>query len=97
MSLSLIVITVIGAVLCAIYLRSFYAVIQKAARERFEPVSAEDDRFTGSLVGAIGALIASIILTMSYGFAPVFLYVGPIVCLLIPVALTYCMMEELKS
>lgn len=97
MLLSLIVTTVIGVVLCVVYLRSLYAVIQKAARERFEPASAEDDRFTGSLVGAIGALVASILLTMSYGIAPAFLYVGPIVCLLIPVALTYCMMEELKS
>ncbi len=95
--MAFIVTTVIGVVLCAVYLRYFYAVLQKSARERFEPPPAEDDRFTGSLIGAIGALIASIILTMCYGFAPVCLYVGPIVCLIIPVALTYCMREELKS
>ena len=97
MSLSLITTTVVGIVLCVVYLRDLYAVLQKSARERFEPPPAEDDRFRRSLVGAIGALIASIVLTMCYGFSPEFLYVGPIVCLLIPVALIYCMREELKS
>ncbi|CAN7311059.1 hypothetical protein LJR034_001501 [Caballeronia sp. LjRoot34] len=88
---------IVGIVIAAFYLRYMWRALSKASRDRYLADDGIDDRYGHSLLGALIALGASIFLVCAYGFAPVFLYLGPLACLLSPVAIIYCFSEELKD
>lgn len=87
----------VGAAIAAVYLKYMWQALSKASRDRYRADDGADDRYGHSLIGALVALGASILLVCAYGFAPVFLYLGPLACLLSPVAIIYCFTEELKD
>jgi len=55
------------------------------------------DTYSGSLAGAGISVVLSSIAISLYGLGPAFLYLGPLAALLSPIAVTFCLREELNG
>ena len=87
----------VGAVIAYFYVRYMWAALQKAVRTRDESAERQVDRYRYSLTGAVISVIVSAALIAFYGVGPALLHLGPVLALLSPIAVTYCLREELVS
>ena len=87
----------VGLVISAAYLIAMAKALKKAADTIDVPEPDGVDAFSYSFVGAIVAVIASSVAIVCYGLAPWLLYVGVILALLSPIAVTYTLYRELKD
>lgn len=87
----------IGLVISAAYLLAMGLALRKAAATIDEPEVDGVDAFSYSFAGAIVAVIASSLAIISYGWSSSFLYVGVVLALLSPIAVTYTLFRELRD
>jgi hypothetical protein len=88
---------VVGAVIGLFYLRSMWLALRRAAATRDDPDDGQADAFAYSFVGAIFAVITSSLAIALYGCGPQFLYVGVLLALASPIAVTYAFYRELND
>ncbi len=87
----------IGLVISAAYLVTMGKALQKVAATIDVPEPEGTDAFSFSFVGAIVAVVASSAAIIAYGLSPSLLYVGIVLALLSPVAVTYTLYRELTE
>jgi hypothetical protein len=87
----------VGGVISVFYLRYAWLALRRSAVTLTEPDDQKNDRFAYSFGGAIFAVIASSLAIASYGFSPLFLYVGIVLALASPVAVAYTLYSELRE
>jgi hypothetical protein len=88
---------IIGAVIAVFYRRNMWLVLQRVAVTLNDPDEGQSDRFAHSFIGAIVAVLGSVLAIGSYGYAPQFLYVGVLLALASPIAVTYAFYRELRD
>ena len=87
----------IGAIISVVYLFYMWRVLLHVARTIDELDDGTPDSFGYSFAGAIIAVVASWLAIASYGFGPQLLYVGVILALLSPIAVSYTFYRELHG
>lgn len=87
----------VGLVISAAYLLAMGRALKKAAATIDVPEPDGTDAFSYSFAGAIVAVLASSAAIISYGWSPYFLYVGIVLALLSPIAVTYTLFRELRD
>lgn len=87
----------IGAIISVVYLYYMWRVLLHVARTIDEPDDGTPDLFGYSFAGAIIAVAASWFAIASYGFGPQLLYVGVVLALLSPIAVSYTFYRELHG
>ncbi|NJK63759.1 MAG: hypothetical protein HC921_14680 [Synechococcaceae cyanobacterium SM2_3_1] len=89
---------IIGIVISILYIKSMLTVLNEAADSYSE---AEDEAggvyYSAPAWGAAIAGIISAMVIWSYGAAPMLLYLGPILVMLSPIAILYCMAQDIKE
>ena len=88
---------IIGAVIAVFYLRNMWLVLQRVAATINDLDEGQSDRFAHSFIGAIVAVLGSALAISSYGYGPQFLYVGVLLALASPIAVTYAFYRELSD
>jgi len=81
------------------YISSMFVVLQEASISYTE--IEEDEEHIAYLASpfwgtALAGIIAALVI-WSYGVSHIFLYIGPILCLISPVAIIYCMSQDIQS
>lgn len=91
--------TIAGIAIFIKYINSMFIVLQEASISYTEVEEYEDhiDYFASPFWGAAVAGIIAALVIWSYGVSYIFLYIGPILCLVSPVAIIYCMSRDIKS
>lgn len=89
---------IIGIVVSALYLKAMLTILNEAA-DSYEETEEES---TGSYYAAPawGALLAGIlaaIVIAAYGIGPSMLYLGPVLAMVSPIAILYCMAQDIKN
>jgi hypothetical protein len=87
----------LGILIAIAYVRAMWAALQKAVRIRDEPEERTADTYQYSLLGAVASVLISSLAITVYGFGPAFLYLGPVLALASPIAVTYCLRRELSE
>jgi hypothetical protein len=87
----------IGVIIGAAYLYYMWRVLLHVARTIDAPDDGTPDSFGYSFAGALLAVAASWLAIASYGFGPQLLYVGIVLALLSPIAVTYTFYRELHG
>jgi hypothetical protein len=87
----------VGGVISVFYLRYAWLALRRSAITFTEPDDERSDSFAYSFGGAIFAVIASSLSIASYGFSPLFLYVGVALALASPIAVAYTLYSELRE
>jgi hypothetical protein len=96
-STSVLITIVVGLVIAVFYVHAMWSALQKAVRIRDEPEERTSDTYRYSLLGAVVSVLASSIAIGAYGVGPLFLYLGPLLALASPIAVTYCLRQELAD
>ena len=89
---------IIGLVVSILYLKAMITVLNEAV-ESYHEVEEET---AGSYYAAPawGALLAGVTVALviwSYGVSPLLLYLGPIFAMISPMAIVYCMAQDIKG
>jgi hypothetical protein len=90
---------VVGIVVFVIYIKSMLTVLGEAASSYTE---MEDDSdhisyYSSPAWGAaLAGIIAAVVISL-YGVSPLLLYIGPILCMLSPMAIIYCMSKDIQE
>lgn len=88
-----------GTIIFVLYLNAMFTVLKEAASS-YSIVEEDNDHifyYAAPVLGALAAGITAALVIWSYGMNPVFLYLGPILCLISPVAIIYCMSRDIKG
>jgi hypothetical protein len=88
---------IVGAIISLFYLRYMWLALQRVAVTLNDPDEGQSDSFGHSFIGAIVAVLSSALAISSYGYAPQFLYVGVLLALASPIAVTYTFYRELND
>jgi hypothetical protein len=86
--------TLVGLVIAYFYIRHMWGALRKAVRTRHQSEEGQVDRYHGSLIGAVISVVLAAVLIASYGIGPAALYLGPVLALLSPIAVAYCLRQE---
>ncbi|MBE9061392.1 hypothetical protein [cf. Phormidesmis sp. LEGE 11477] len=89
---------IIGLVVSILYLKAMLTVLDEAAGSYHET----EEETTGSYYaapawGALLAGIAAAFVIWSYGVSPSLLYLGPVFAMISPMAIVYCMAQDIKN
>lgn len=89
---------IIGIVVSVLYLKAMLTILNEAA----DSYEEEEEESTGAYYAAPawGALLAGILAALviaSYGMGPSLLYLGPILAMVSPIAILYCMAQDIKN
>lgn len=87
----------VGLVISAFYLTIMAKALLKVAANIDKPEPDGTDAFSHSFIGAIIAVIASSLAIFAYGLSPSLLYVGIVLALISPIAVTYTLWRELTE
>jgi hypothetical protein len=87
----------VGLVIAIFYVEAMWGALQKAVQTRDDPEEQAQDTYRYSLLGAVSSVLVSSIAIAAYGVAPVLLYLGPILALASPIAVTYCLRQEQRG
>ncbi|WP_156119808.1 hypothetical protein [Leptolyngbya sp. KIOST-1] len=81
------------------YISSMITVLQEASASYTETEDEEENiaYFASPFWGAAVAGVIAALVIWSYGVSHIFLYLGPILCLASPVAIIYCMSQDIQS
>lgn len=83
-----------GVVIAFFYVKHMWAALQKSVRIRNDPDEGREDKYRYSLVGAVISVFLSYVAIAAYGLGPALLYLGPVLALVSPIAVTYCLYRE---
>jgi hypothetical protein len=86
-----------GALISIFYLRYMWSALQRAVLSINKPEDGRTDAFAHSFIGAIVAVVASSLAIASYGLSPQFLYLGVLLALIAPIAVSYTFYRELQD
>lgn len=94
-----ILMTVAGMAIFIKYINSMFVVLREASVSYSEIEEDEEHiaYFASPFWGAALAGIIAAFVIWSYGVSYIFLYIGPILCLISPVAIIYCMSQDIQS
>ncbi|MEM9767132.1 MAG: hypothetical protein AAF892_04505 [Cyanobacteria bacterium P01_D01_bin.71] len=89
---------VIGTVVSILYIKAMLTVLHEAA----DSYSEDEAESAGSYYAAPawGAAIAGVLAALviwSYGLSPSLLYLGPILAMISPIAILYCLSQDIKN
>lgn len=87
----------IGVLVFVFYIRGMIGVLSNAAKTYDFDQDDSHDTYAYGLIGTILAVIASAVVIWSYGLSSWFLYLGPVLCILSPIAITYCMSRDIQK
>ncbi len=102
-SIETILAAIVGAIITVLFLRGMYLVLTYASEtygledDDHLSAAAESKENNALLYGAFGWVIGSALVIASYGWGWVFLYIGPIVCLLGPIVPIVAMNFDLRK
>ncbi|MEO1353769.1 MAG: hypothetical protein AAFW84_34290, partial [Cyanobacteria bacterium J06635_15] len=88
---------VIGVVVSALYIKAMLTVLNEAADSYQEDEEESDGAYYAA--PAWGAAVAGIVAALviwAYGISPSLLYLGPILAMVSPIAILYCMAQDIK-
>lgn len=88
---------VVGLAISAVYIRYMWLALQRAAETVDAPDDSQPDAFGHNFLGAVIAVVSSALSIALYGVAPQFLYLGVLLALVSPVAVTYTFHRELHG
>jgi len=89
----------IGIVISVLYIKAMLTVLNEAA-DSYQENSEEKNAGNYYAAPAWGAAAAGIIAALviwSYGVSPFMFYLGPILAMISPVAILYCMAQDIKN
>jgi len=90
---------VTGSIIFVVYINSMFTVLQETAAS-YSEVEEEDGPtfyYATPVLGAIAAAVIAALVIWLYGKAPIFLYLGPFLCLISPLAIIYCMSRDIQA
>jgi len=88
----------IGIIVSILYIKAMLTVLNEAADTYSEEEEeAEGVYYTSPVWGAALAGILSALVIWSYGMSSMLLYLGPILAMVSPIAILYCMMQDIKE
>ena len=90
---------IVGIVIFILYIKSMLTVLGEAASSypEMEDDSDHISYYSSPAWGAaLAGLIAAVVIWL-YGISPLLLYLGPILCMLSPVAIIYCMSKDIQE
>ena len=88
---------IVGIIISAIYLQKMLSILKNsAATYDLDQQDESKDTFHYSFLGTIISVTFSALVIWAYGLRAFFLYLGPVLCLLSPLVLIYCMSVELS-
>ncbi len=102
-SVETIIAALVGAIITILFLRGMYLVLTYASEtygleEDNHPNSATESEENNTLLYGLGGwVIGSALVITSYGWGPIFLYIGPVVCLLGPLVPIVAMNLDIKK
>lgn len=88
---------VVGMVVSIFYIKAMFTVLNEAAGSYYEE---DEDNKSYYAAPAWGALLAGVIAALviwSYGVNPSLLYLGPFLAMVSPIAILYCMAQDIKN
>ncbi|MGJ3245882.1 MAG: hypothetical protein ACFE0I_07390 [Elainellaceae cyanobacterium] len=93
-----IIFLIVGITVCVFYIKAMLTVLNEAADSYTEVEDDTDGSYYASPAwgAALAGIIAAIVI-WSYGVNPSFFYLGPVLSMLSPVAILYCMMQDIKN
>jgi hypothetical protein len=93
---------IVGLIITVFYIRGMYLVLHYASETYdadfdFAASTGVDRARNGIIVGSLLLVVISALIISSYGWASLFLYLGPILCLLGPIVVIVSMEVDLKK
>lgn len=88
----------IGIVISVLYIKAMLTVLNEAAGSYQDSEEESDGSYYAA--PAWGAAVAGIVAALviwSYGVSPSMLYLGPILAMISPMAILYCMAQDIKN
>lgn len=90
-----------GTFIFILYINAMFTVLKEAAASYSEVEVEEDDDhifyYAAPVSGALAAGVTAAVVIWSYGINSTFLYLGPVLCLISPIAIIYCMSRDIKE
>ncbi|NEQ54620.1 MAG: hypothetical protein F6K11_31560 [Leptolyngbya sp. SIO3F4] len=97
-SLITILFILVGIVISVLYIKAMLTVLNEAADSYQESEEESAGSYYAAPVwGAAVAGIAAALVIWSYGMSPSMLYLGPILAMISPAAILYCMAQDIKN
>jgi hypothetical protein len=88
------ILCLIGIVIVFYYVKGMMAILSNAAKTYDFPDEEIHDSYKYSLPGTVIAVVLAALVITAYGWASAFLYLGPILCMISPIAIIYCMSRD---
>jgi uncharacterized membrane protein len=88
------ILCLIGIVIAFYYIKGMMTVLENAAKDYNFPDKEAHDTYKYSLLGTVLAVVLAALVITAYGWASTFLYLGPILCMISPIAIIYCMSRD---
>lgn len=89
---------IIGIVVSVLYIKAMLSVLHEAA-DSYEEEETEStgDYYAAPAWGALLAGILAALVIWAYGASPSLLYLGPVLAMISPIAILYCMAQDIKN
>jgi hypothetical protein len=84
----------IGIFVAFYYIKGMMGILRNAARTYNLPDEEVHDTYQYSLLGTIFSVVVAALVITAYGWASILLYLGPILCMISPIAIIYCMVHD---
>lgn len=89
---------VMGVVVSVLYIKAMLTILNEAA-DSYDEAETESDGsyYAAPAWGAALAGVVAALVIFFYGLNPSFLYLGPILAMISPMAILYCMVQDIES
>ncbi|MEM9007286.1 MAG: hypothetical protein AAGE59_27645 [Cyanobacteria bacterium P01_F01_bin.86] len=89
---------VVGLVVSVLYIKAMLTVLNEAADSYREDEEESDGSYYAAPAwgAAIAGIVAAIVI-WAYGISPALLYLGPVLAMASPIAILYCMAQDIKN
>ncbi|MGJ3251795.1 MAG: hypothetical protein ACFE0J_11780 [Elainellaceae cyanobacterium] len=93
-----IIFLIVGIAVCVFYIKAMLTILHEAADSYTEVEDDTDGSYYAAPAwgAALAGVIAAIVI-WSYGVNPSFFYLGPVLSMLSPIAILYCMLQDIKN
>ena len=98
LSASTIFFIIVGLVVSVLYIKAMLTVLNEAADSYREDEEDSDGSYYAAPAwgAAIAGIVAAIVI-WAYGASPALLYLGPVLAMASPIAILYCMAQDIKN
>lgn len=88
------ILCLIGIVVAFYYVKGMMTILDNAAKTYNSPDEEIHDTYKYSLLGTILAVVLAALIITAYGWVSALLYLGPVLCMISPIAIIYCMSRD---